>query len=412
MAAMTAAGQTRQRLTLQEAEEIALRNHPAISAAQFSAEAAEEAPVQAAAARHPIVQASFTGAGAPENTRLAAGAINNPIIYSRAAAGFTASQLLLDFGRTSNLVASSRSRAQAEQERVNATRNDVLLAVDRAYFELLRSQAVLRVAEATVGARQIVVDQVTELQKARLKSGLDVSFASVSLEEARLLVASAKNDVAAANANLSNALGYQQTQSFELAEQPFLVEPLTLSELVERALRNRPDLKASTFEVEAAQRFVQAEKARSYPQVSAIASAGWSPTRAEALRAGFGAVGLNVTLPFLNGGLYRSQQTEAHLRERAARERVKELENRVARDIQVALMNVNTSAERAELTQRLLEQAAQALDLAQARYDLGLSSIVELSQAQLAETSAAIQNTNAKYEYQMNRAVLEYHVGR
>jgi outer membrane protein len=207
-------------------------------------------------------------------------------------------------------------------------------------------------------------------------------------------------------------MGYQQTQSFEVSEQPLVVEPLALPELVERAFRNRPDLKANAFEVEAAQRFVQAEKARSYPQVSAIASAGWIPTRAQELRAGFGAVGVNVTLPFLNGGLYRSQQTEAHLRERAARERVKDLENRVVRDIQVALLNVNTAAERAELTRRLMEQAAQALDLAQARYDLGLSSIVELSQAQLAETSAAIQNTNAKYEYQMNRAVLEYHVGR
>jgi outer membrane protein len=309
-------------------------------------------------------------------------------------------------------VASSQSRAQAEHERANATRHQVLLEVDRAYFEVLRSQAVLRVAEATVGARQLVVDQVTELQKARLKSGLDVSFANVSLEEAKLLVASSKNNLAAAKANFSAALGYQQTQSLELADEPFQVEPLALSDLVERALRNRPDLKASGLEVEAAQRFVKAEKARSYPQVNAIASAGWIPEGAEALRSGFGAVGLNVTLPFLNGGLYKSQQTEAFLRERAARERVKDLENRIVRDIHVVLLNVNTAAERVELSQRLLDQASQALELAQARYDLGLSSIVELSQAQLAQTSAAIQNTNAKYDYQLNRSVLNYQVGR
>lgn len=407
-----ATAQIPQRMTLEEAEAIALKNHPAITAAQFSAEAAEEGPVQANAARYPVVQGSLTGAGAPENSRLAAGALNNPVIYSRLATGFSVNQMLLDFGRTSNLVASSRSRAQAEQERANATRNQILLEVDRAYFEVLRSQAVLRVAEATVGSRQLVADQVTELQRARLKSGLDVSFANVSLEEAKLLVASAKNNVAASKANLSAALGYQQTQPLELAEEPFRIEPLALPELVERALRNRPDLKAGGLDVEAAQRFAKAEKARSYPQVNAIASAGWIPEGSEALRSGFGAVGLNVTLPFLNGGLYKSQQTEALLRERAARERVKDLENRIVRDIQVALLNVNTSAERTELSRRLLEQASQALELAQARYDLGLSSIVELSQAQLAQTSAAIQNTNAKYEYQLNRSVLNYHIGR
>jgi outer membrane protein len=77
----------------------------------------------------------------------------------------------------------------------------------------------------------------------------------------------------------------------------------------------------------------------------------------------------------------------------------------------VALSDANTASERLELTARLLEQASQALELAQARYDLGLSSIVELSQAQLARTTAEIQNTNARYEYQILRRTLAYHAG-
>lgn len=412
VAAALAAAQVPQRLTLEEAEQAALKNHPAVNAAHYSALAAAEGPNQAAAARQPVVYGSFTGAGAPENSRLAAGGLNNPVIYSRVATGFTVNQLLLDFGRTSRLVASSRSRAQAEQARADATRNQVLLEVDRAYFEVLRGLAVLRVAEATVRARQLVVDQVTELQKARLKSGLDVSFANVNLEEAKLLAASARNNLEAAHANLSSAMGRPRTERFELAEQPFRLEPMALSELLERAFRNRPDLKANHLDVDSARRFAQAEKARLYPQVNAIASAGWVPERDNTLRAGFGAVGFNVTLPFLNGGLYRSQKIEAELRERAAQERLKDLENRIAHDVEVALLNVNTAAERVQLSEKLLAQAGQALDLAQARYDLGLSSIIELSQAQLAQTSAAIQNASAKYDYQLQRAILDYNVGR
>jgi outer membrane protein len=407
------AAQTPQRLTLEEAEAIALKNHPAVTAARFTAEAAAEGPKQAQSGRLPTVYGSITGAGAPDNSRIAAGGLNNPVIYSRLATGFTVSQLLFDFGRTSHVVASSRSRAGAEDQNQQAIRNLVLLDVDRAYFDILRARAVLRVAEQTVQSRQLVVDQVTELEKARLKSGLDLSFARVALEEANLLVVSAKNQLEAADANLAQALGFSATQRFELSEKEYRLEPLALSELEDRALRNRPDLKARQLESDAAREQKLAEKALSYPQVSALASAGWIPGRDDsALRAGFGAVGLNVNLPFMNGGLYKSRQTEARLRENAAQERVADLKNRLLRDVRLAWLNVNTAAERIGLTDRLLDQARLALDLAQSRYELGLSSIVEYSQAQLAETSAVIQNTNAKYDYQLQRAVLNYQVGR
>lgn len=410
--ALACAAQMVQRLTLEEAERLALKNHPAIAAARFAAAAAGEGPTQAGASRFPTIQANLTGAGAPDDTRLAAGAINNPIIYSRLATGFTVTQLVLDFGRTSHLIASSRARAEAEEQNHLAMRNSILLEVDRAYFDLLRAKAVMTVANQTVAARQLVVDQVTELERARLKSGLDVSFARVSLEEAHLLLASAANQVQAAEANLSEALGFTSAQRFDTVDAPFRVEPLAFSEFEERALRNRPDLKARLAETDAAREHAIAEGKLSYPQVSAMASSGWVPQRDPALRAGFGAAGVNVSLPFFNGGLYKSRQAEARLRESAARERAKVLENRIVRDIRVAWLNVNNAVERLALTEQLLQQATLALDLAHSRYELGLSSIVEFSQAQLARTSAAIQQANAKYDYQLQRAVLNYHAGR
>jgi outer membrane protein len=114
----------------------------------------------------------------------------------------------------------------------------------------------------------------------------------------------------------------------------------------------------------------------------------------------------------LNGGLYAAREAEARVRARAAQERARDLETSIARDVSIALLDVNTAAQRVELTARLLDQAGQALELAQARYELGLSSIVEFSQAQLARTSAAIQNATAKHHYQIQRAVLDYQVGK
>jgi outer membrane protein len=87
------------------------------------------------------------------------------------------------------------------------------------------------------------------------------------------------------------------------------------------------------------------------------------------------------------------------------------LENRIAHDITTAFLNAGTAYERVALTAELVQQATLALDLAQARYNLGLSSIVELSQAQLNLTGAQIAGSSAKFDYELQRAVLDYQMG-
>jgi outer membrane protein len=77
----------------------------------------------------------------------------------------------------------------------------------------------------------------------------------------------------------------------------------------------------------------------------------------------------------------------------------------------VAYLNATTAYDKMALTRQLLQQAQLALDLSQSRYNLGLSSIVELSQAQLNLTAAQIADTSARYDYQAERVNLEYQTG-
>ena len=146
-------------------------------AAGRSGEAADR---PGASARYPFASASVTAVDADDASRMAAGGLNNPVFYSRMATGVNVTQNLLDFGRTSHLIDSSKSAAAAASERVRATKADVILAVRRAYYNSLRADTVLQVAQATVEARQNVVDQVSELVKADLKSSLDLSFANTN----------------------------------------------------------------------------------------------------------------------------------------------------------------------------------------------------------------------------------------
>ena len=208
--------QTEQRMTLMEAESIAIQNHPRIQAAAQLALAAAAQVKEVQSAYYPQANGALTGAKAETNSRIAAGFLNSPSLFDKFAEGVSVSQLLTDFGRTHEFAKSSRFHAQAEQESVVTTRADVLLRVNLFYFGVLKAQSVLRVAEETVKARQLVADQVSALAKSSLKSGLDVSFANVDLARAQLLLVQAQNDLQSSYAQLADALGYSDQRTFQL----------------------------------------------------------------------------------------------------------------------------------------------------------------------------------------------------
>jgi len=401
-------------LTLADAEKLALQNHPQIAAANYRALAAQEVVKEIRAGFFPIINAYGNAVGAEnEDARIMAGGINNPSIYDRVAGGLSASQLLFDFGHTANLTASSKFQAQAEKQNANATREQVLLQVNVSYFSTLQAQAVLRVAQQTVDTRQLLLDQVTVLTDNKLKSELDVSFARVAVQEAKLLLQKAQNADDDAMTSLSTALGYRKPQALLLAEGSPLVLASTndVSQLVETALANRPELMSLRNRHDAAQQFAKAQRDTRLPTVSAVGLIGDAPSHDSHLPNSYEVGGIQVSLPLFAGGLYLARQHEAELNARSDNERVRALEDNIVRDVHIAWLNVKTAREQLRTTEQLVSNAAEAYDLAKARYQTGSSSIVELSQAQLGLTSAQINEANARYNVFIQQANLDYEVG-
>jgi outer membrane protein len=413
IAASCAFAQQPMKLTLREAEDLALKNNPLISAAGFLALASGEITTEIRSAYQPTIYGNFTSGGAINNSRIQAGGLNNPIIYNRVASGFLGSQLISDFGRTASLVESSKLRTEGQEQLVKATRAQVVLIADRAYYSALRAAAVLRVAQQTVASRELTADQVKALADSKLRSGLDVSFTNVNLAEAKLLLSSAQNQQRAAYAELAAALALPATLTFELADvKPAKIEPLAeADQLMKEAAANRPELAALRLDVSSAQKFAEAEGRLSKPTLTALGAAGISPAHDEKLTGRYAAVAVNLSIPVFNGHLFSARREEAELRTHVIEQRVKDLENSIARDVAVAALNVETARERIDLTAQLLQHAARAFDLAEQRYNLGLSSAIELSQAQLNKTSAEIQDITAGYDYQLQRAILDFHTG-
>jgi outer membrane protein len=397
---------------LAEAESRALANHPQVHIGEYMADAASEVEREARSAYFPTVFGSLTAAGAEQGTRITAGALNNPTILSRTAAGVAFSQLVTDFGRTSDLVSSTSLRADAQRTSIDAYKADVLLQVDRAYFDAQRADAVRRVAEETVSARQLVVDQVTALADANLKSTLDVSFARVNLSEAQLLLVEARNDLQSAYARLATTMGVAGG-TYKLVDEPLPdAPPADSAPLVAEALAKRPDVVAERLAAQAAARFADAERALFHPTVAAVGAAGVTPYGAAGLNDHYSAIGVNLNVPLTNGNLFSARKAEAQLRAEAESERVRDVENHITRDVTTAWLDARTAFQRLDLTGQLLAETSDALELAQERYSLGLSSIVELTQAELNKTRAEIEQASARYDYQARTSALRYQLGR
>jgi len=179
-------------LTIREAEAIALQRNPNITVGKLRAMEAHQFVRETRSAFYPNANLSVTAVDSDAGSRISAGYLNNPVIYPRAAYGASVSQLITDFGRTSNLVSRSQHLEKAEDQNAIATQEQIILAVDEAFYNTLETKALQVVAEQTVKARQDRVDQVQALTNAKLKSDLDLSFSNVDLARARLLLLGGK----------------------------------------------------------------------------------------------------------------------------------------------------------------------------------------------------------------------------
>jgi outer membrane protein len=411
-----AAAQAPARLTLQEAVEIAVKNHPQIQASQNEVNFANQQVVINRSSYYPTISGEITASQGNDLSRIGAGELSASRLFNRFGQGAVLSQLITDSGRTPNLVASARFQAQASEQNLQATRYDVILQVNRAYFDVLHSQALIKVAQQTVDARQLLSDQVTELANNKLRSQLDVSFAEVNVSEAKLLLIRAKESVQQALAELGRALGSDQPANYQLVDEQLPSGPPDRPDgLVSEALGNRPELASLRASRDSAYKFFDAEKDLSRPTVSVAAVGGfipWINTPATApIPAEYEGVAANVSIPVFNGHLFSARREAAHQRALESDQRLRDQQERIARDVRVAWSGAITAFQRIDVTAQFLRQAALALDLAQGRYNLGLSSIVELTQAQLNLTQAEIENLSAKYDYENQYSVVQYTIG-
>ena len=402
-------------LTLQQAEKIALANNPRIRVSQLLAKVQHQVTRETRADELPDLSGNLTAVDAEEGSRISAGTLSASRLVEHAGMGVQLKQLITDFGRTHNLMASAKLSEKARLADAEASRADIVLATDQAFYQAIEAEATLKVAQQTVDARQTLVDQVSALTSAKLKSDLDLSFAQVNLSQARLLQLDAQNNLNAAKATLDAVLGYDTPMNYTLvagSDGPITLPP-DVQPLIASAIQNRPDLQSLQWSEQAARKFSRAQHEQLLPTVSALGVVGKTPVGSSEYfsQDWYGAVGANISIPIFNGFRYTAQASEASLQAQAAAQRTRDLRNEVVREVRTAWLNAKTASQRVTVSDELLRQANLALNLSETRYQLGLSSIVELSQAQLQQTQAAINNANARSRYGFAMSALRFQTG-
>jgi outer membrane protein len=402
-------------LTREDAERMALTNNPRVSVSHLLALAEHQVVRQARSGELPQLQGSITAQDANDASRVSSGSLSASRLFTRAGAGINFSQLISDFGHTTNLVASSKLQERAQQANVLATREDIVLITDQAFYNTLEAQALLQVAKQNVGLRQATQSQVNQLTQNKLRSTLDLTFANVNLSQAQLLQLDAQNNADAAMAALDEVLGLEHPMQYILVDNAKTNPPPPPDEqtLIDLAIKQRPDLQSLDLTRQSQEKFSRAQRDQMFPTISAIGTVGTTPIRNDQyyVSSWDGAIGANLNIPIFNGFLYSAQAREAQFQAQATGQQTRELKDRIVRDVQTAWLDANNAFRRLGVTAELLNQANQSLALAQTRYKLGLSSIVELSQAQLQQTEAEITNTNAQYQYRLTLAALNFQTG-
>jgi outer membrane protein len=419
-------------LSLQQAEQTALRNQPNIRAARGLQEAAEGRVEEARAGYLPqlsitgsyerttgnfatrpgVLPQSLTtsGTGGGMGTAVMAGA--TPISwdpkynYFQLNAG--ASQLLFDFGQTSNRWASAGASRDAAAENTRTAALQTLFNVRRAYFAARANRDLVTVAEESVRNQEKHVEQTQAFVRTGIQPDINLATVMTALANAKVQLVNARNNFAVAEAQLSQAMGVSASQTYTLSDQqlPSVAgEDGEPASLVAHAEKNRPEIANLTAQRRAQALTIRSLKGGYGPSLSAIGNFSEIGVAANSLAPNW-YVGLGLTWNILQGGLTRGQVREANgtLENLVGQEQSLRLQVQV--DVEQARLGVQAAKATISAADEALVNARSQLTLAEKRYEHGLGNAVELSDAQAAYTTAESQVVQSKFNLASARAQL------
>jgi outer membrane protein TolC len=394
-------------LSLEEALSIALERQPQIRARINDYEAAKARVSQALAPLLPQLGSSWTATRDQTVTqRTRVGRLQTDFTWdtSNTLKG-TLSQKLFDFGKAFAATDQAKANAESFREDIELQKDLIALAVKESYYNILFSQRLMKVNRQALERAELNLRSAKGFFEVGTRPKSDVTRAEVDVANARLKIIQAKNAVRLARAALNTAMGIPVDSPTEvkdtLAYEPFPVDqPL----LVKEALSGRPEYRQIKVRVEAAEAGVRQAFRNFFPDLTGDAFVG--TTRADMNE--IWELGITLKWEIFDGGSKVAKYQEAKAGLEAAKARVHALELEIWKEVEQAHSDLIETEERIQAAQASVASAQENFKLAQGRFDAGVGTILELTDAQLALTQAQSTEAQALADFRIARSRLEH----
>jgi outer membrane protein TolC len=402
--------------TLAQCIAIALEHHPTLKAATASVDAANEQIWVAAAPYLPSVGASYlvrrqqTSIIAQTGTSVQ-GKGTAVELSTFNSTGVSFSQILFDFGQTLASIRAAQANERSVEDNKTNTRDTVILGVQQSYFNVLATRRLLGVADDTVRQNSKQLEQAEGRHDVGVAPKFDVTTAEVNLANAQLNQVTARNNVAVARETLRNSLGINGPLDFDVVdtlENPRV--PMGEDEALAIAYDHRPDLLSAHEQVVAQDEQVTSLERQYFPTVNSFGQYQWSGTSFP-LQDTWN-IGASVSLSILSGGLTRAQIGEGKANLYVLKYNEESLRQNIALQVRQAVLNVQQAVESIAVAAKGQQSARENMQIADGRYTTGVGNIIEVTTAQVQQTSAEANYVQALYSYQTSVAQLENAIGK
>ncbi len=395
-------------LSLPEAIDLALRQHPSLRSGEEARKAAEARVPQAQSAYYP----RFDFAVSAGRNQIFSSSTKQSIQSNDIAPTFQGRQLVYDFGKTSALVDEARAGVRVSDAELERIREVVVLNVRQSYYTLLQARRLVRVADAALARAELNLRSARGFFEVGTKPKSDVTRAEVEVANARVSVIRARNSVRLAETALANALGLEARTPVEvqdiLAYDPVPLDP---GALLAEALLNRPELVQAQARLDAARAQLAGARAEYTPDLSLNGAAGTTSFDEPPLRETW-SIALTLSWNLFQGFFTTHKVRETVALVEVARANYDTLELQVRLEVEQAYIALVEAAERIAATEKAVESAQENLRLAQGRYDAGVGTILDLTEAQLSLTNAEADQVQALTDHKLGLAALDRAVGR
>jgi outer membrane protein len=413
------------RLGWEEAVRTGLDRNPMIQVAQHEFLASNTVTKQIESAYYPQVTGVFANSGG--NTRVLAnlgisGSLPKPTLYLTTP-GLRVDLLITDFGHTAHKVLANEALTASAEKRIFTAKAVVILNVQQAYLTCLKHQKLVDIAKQVITTRELIRTQAEALYRHKLRSKLDLDFASVDVDRAKLNLIKAQKDLKVCFTTLNDAMGIQSSNAYLLEDRIIEVKPSPpIESLFEQALAQRPELLGSQDRLQATEEALKAAKALRFGDIKALgtlAYSWWSREEYEASGAvknpgkqlGWWGAAVASSFPLFTGGRIQAQIEEADARKSETRADTRSIANDLLLQVAQAYFTQSTAEQQIKIARARVAHAREAMSLAQERYKANLASILDVTTATTNLLNAEGSEAEAHYTYQTSDVALGYAIG-